>query len=336
MRALLAVPAVMAVLFAADRVVLFEDFTNSGCGPCWSIEPTINAFVNSHIASGNLAVIRTHVNWPSASDPIYLANPTEQTVRKAQYGVSSVPYLIFDGIQVTAAPLLENHFNARLNVPAYIDITVARNGDENSGNVSIRIIAEQEPQWQEGTVMMVWPILVEDNIPGVGYWAGNFFEQAFRDNLLGPYGQQVVFAAPYPDTIFVDAEYTVSPSWNVNELYLATFLQCTYQQSDHEVPNADWQKFMNIPQGVEEGFTPFGPVLNVSPNPGAGVFQASTIIPEGATGTLQVFDISGRLVTSFPAGGTREFTLDASGVYIVRLLTSDGASTARTVAVVSR
>lgn len=336
MRALFLIPFIFVLLFAADRVVLFEDFTNSGCGPCWSIEPTINAFVNGHIASGNLAVIRTHVNWPSAGDPIYQANPTEQTVRKAQYGVSSVPYLIFDGVLVSAAPLLENHFNARLSVPAYISIVVARNGDETSGNVSIRIIAEQEPQWQEGTVMMVWPILVEDNIPGVGYWANSYFEQAFRDNLLGYYGQQVSFSAPYPDTVFVDAEYTVAPSWNANELYLATFLQCAYQQSDHEVPNAHWQKFLDIPQGVDEGFVPFGPVLNVSPNPGAGVFQVGTILPEGATGTLQVFDISGRLVTSFPAGGTDGFTLDASGVYIVRLLTSDGASVSRTIAVVSR
>ncbi len=319
---------------AADRVVIFEDFTNSGCSPCWNIETQINAFVASHIASGTLAVIRTHVNWPSAGDPIYLANPTEQTVRKAQYGVQSVPYLIFDGIQVTAAPSLESHFNNRLNTPAYIDIMVARNGDETSGTVSIRIIAEQEPQWQEGTVMRVWPILVEDNIPGVGYWAGSVFEQAFRDNLLGPYGEVVEFAAPYPDTIFVDAEYTVAPSWDANSLFLATFLQCTYQQGDHEVPNADWQKFLDIPQGLEDGFTPFGPVLTVTPNPGSGAFTAFSVLPEGSTGTLQVFDLAGRTVLTSPAGEQTGFALAESGVYFVRLLTDTGTSVIRTIAVI--
>lgn len=323
-----------SIASAADRVVLFEDFTNSGCGPCWNIEGQINDFVAAHIASGTLAVIRTHVNWPSASDPIYLANPTEQTVRKAQYGVQSVPYLIFDGIQVSAAPSLENHFNNRLNTPASIDILVARNGDEAAGAVSIRIIAEQEPQWQEATVMRVWPILVEDNVPGTGYWAGSVFEQAFRDNLLGPYGEVVEFTGPYPDTIFVDAEYVVAPSWDANNLFLATFLQCSYQQGDHEVPNADWQKFMDIPQGVEDGFTPFGPVLTVTPNPGSGVFTALSLLPEGSTGTLQVFDIAGRTLLTFPAGGQTGFSLDGSGVYFVRLVADTGESVTRTIAVV--
>lgn len=334
MKKLALLMATASIALAADRVVLFEDFTNSGCSPCWNIESQINAFVASHIASGTLAVVRTHVNWPSAGDPIYVANPTEQTVRKAQYGVQSVPYLIFDGIQVTAAPSLESHFTNRLNTPSYIDILVARNGDEASGTVSIRVIAEQEPQWQEGTVMRVWPILVEDNVPGVGYWAGSVFEQAFRDNLLGPYGEVVEFAAPYPDTVFIDAEYTVAPAWSASDLYLATFLQCTYQQSDHEVPNADWQKFMDIPQGVEEGFTPFGPVLTVTPNPGSGVFTAVSILPEGTTGTLQVFDITGRTVFTAPASGQTGFSLAGTGVYFVRLLADDGTSVTRTIACV--
>ena len=39
------------VSMAAQRVVLFEDFTNSGCGPCWSIEPQINAFISANIAA---------------------------------------------------------------------------------------------------------------------------------------------------------------------------------------------------------------------------------------------------------------------------------------------
>ncbi len=334
MRTLFCVLAIAAAAGAADRVVLFEDFTNSGCGPCWSIEPQINAFVASHIESGELAVIRTHVNWPSASDPIYLANPTEQTVRKAQYGITSVPYLIFDGIQVTAAPSLENHFNNRLATPAYIDILVARNGDETSGSISIRIIAEQEPQWLPETVMRVWPILVENNVPGVGYWAGGVFEQAFRDNLLGPYGSEISFSAPYPDTVFIDAGYEIAPAWNADELYLATFLQCSYQQGDHEVPNADWQKFLLIPEGVGEGAPAMVPVLEVGPNPSHGTFTATATIPAGVSGTLQVFDTAGRSLLSVQAGGTSTFTASESGLYFVRLLLETGVSVSRAVAVI--
>lgn len=326
MRFLLTILSLVALASAADRVVLFEDFTNSGCGPCWNIESQINQFVSNHIASGNLAVVRTHVNWPSASDPIYIANPTEQNVRKAQYGVTGVPYLIFDGIQVTAAPSLENHFNNRLNTPAYIDILVARNGDETSGQISIRIIAEQEPQWGEETDMRVWPILVEDYVPGAGYWAGSYFEQAFRDNLLGPFGYEVVFTGPYPDTVYVDAEYEISASWNADNLFLATFLQCTYQQNDHEVPNADWCKFLDIPQGVGDGMVPWAPSITLGRNPSSGMIPVAAELPPGVGGTLQLFDTSGRLVSSMPAGAVGNFIVNEAGVYFVRLVTDSGES----------
>lgn len=48
---------ITAVIHAADRVVLFEDFTNSGCGPCWNIETQVNSFVNSHLAAGDLSAV---------------------------------------------------------------------------------------------------------------------------------------------------------------------------------------------------------------------------------------------------------------------------------------
>ncbi len=334
MRFVLAVLALVTLASAADRVVLLENFTNSGCGPCWSIEGQLNQFVADNIASGRLAVIRVHVNWPSAGDPIYTANPTEQNVRKAQYGVSSVPFLIFDGIQVTAAPSLTNHFNSRLNVPAYIDILVARNGDETSGHISIRIIAEQEPQWAEETEMRVWPILVEDQVQGAGHWAGTYFKQAFRDNLLGPYGGKVEFTGPYPDTIYVDAEYEIAPSWNPDNLFLATFLQCSYQQSDHEVPNADWCRFIDIPQGVGDGMVPQAPSVTLGVNPGTGLIPVAAELPPGVAGTLQLFDITGRMVSSMPAAASGSFSVNEAGVYFVRLTTETGESAVATAVVV--
>lgn len=319
--------------FAADRVVLFEDFTNSGCGPCWSIEPQINAFVNANLPGGNLAVVRSHVNWPSASDPIYLANTTEQNVRKAQYGVNSVPYLKFDGIVTGNASTLQTTFNNRLAVPAIIGIDVARNGDESSGTISIEIVAEEDPGWT--VPMMVWPILVEDNIPGVGFWAGSVFEQAFRDNLLGYYGQEISFEGPYPQTIYVDAEYEISPSWDVNELYLATFVQCSYQYDDTEVENAHWSKFLDLETGIEDGGLNGWdmPVLSVGPSPSSGTFSVAAAIPENGSGHIEVYDLSGRTVASGSASNLNSVTVDESGIYLVRLTTDSGVSVTESVVV---
>ncbi len=323
-----------SVLFAADRIVLFEDFTNSGCSPCWSAEDSVNAFVNRNVPNGNLAVIRCHVNWPSPTDPIYLANPTEQTVRKAQYGVSSVPYFKLDGIINGSSFNLQSIFDSRAAVPAIIEIKVARNGDESSGTISIMIVAEENPEWT--VPMMVWPILVEDNIPGAGYWSGSVFEQAFRDNLLGYYGEEISFEGPYPDTIYVDADYEIDSAWDVNELHLATFVQCAYQYQVHEVENAHYAKFLDLQMGLEEGLWNGWqePVLSVGPNPSSGTFAINAFVPENCSGTVEVFSLAGRKVASGSIEEMHSVTVDESGVYIVRLRSNEGLAVTESVAVV--
>jgi hypothetical protein len=323
-----------SISIAADRCVLFEDFTNSGCGPCWSVETQVNAFVNANLSSGNLCVIRTHVNWPAANDPIYLANPTEQTVRKAQYGVSSVPYFKIDGILNAGAGNFQTLFDQRVSVPAVIAIDVARIGDEASGTLSFRIIAEEDPGWT--VPMMLWPILVEDNIPGVGYWAGSVFEQAFRDNLLGPYGEEITFDGTFPDTVYADANYAVDPSWDANELYLATFVQCAYQYSEHEVENCNWAKFLDIQTGIGEAEwnRTDAPFLSASPNPSNGEFSIAAVLPENSTGTVQVFNLAGRMVYSGSATEPSTVSVTESGVYLMRLTTSQGASVTGSIVVI--
>jgi len=61
---------------------------------------------------------------------------------------------------------------------------------------------------------------------------------------------------------------------------------------------------------------------------------AVSVVPEGSTATLQVFDIAGRTVLTSPAGAHTDFALAESGVYFVRLLTDTGASVTRTIAVI--
>lgn len=326
--------ALATLSMAAERVVLFEDFTNSGCGPCWNTEPQINAFISANIGSGNLCVVRPHVNWPAANDPIYRANPTEQTVRKAQYGVSGVPYLKIDGIVSVNANNLQNPYNSRLAVPAIIAIDVARNGDASSGTLSFRIIAEEDPEWT--VPMNLWPIIVEDNIPGVGYWAGSVFEQAFRKNVFGYYGETLVFEGPYPDTIFTEAEYTILSTWDVDELHLATFVQCAYQANEHEVENCNWAKLMDIPMGIDDaGWGNNNDLLlSIGPNPSMGTFNINTVIPGNSTGTIEVFNIAGRIIASGSASEMRDVTVDESGIYLIRLSTPGGMSVTESVAVI--
>jgi len=319
---------------AAERVVLFEDFTNCGCGPCWSYETQVNSFINTNLPSGRLCAIRPHVSWPAGNDPIYLANKTDQNVRKAQYAVNSVPCYLIDGIIEASPATFQSSYDQRLAVPAIIAIDVARNGDAVSGSLSFRIIAEEDPQWTAS--MMLWPIIVEDNIPGVGYWSSSAFEQAFRDNVCGYYGEELVFDGPYPDTIFVDADYTIPSTWDVNELHLATFVQCDYHSDSLEVENCNWSKFLDIETGIgDAGWNNSDNLLlSVGPNPSNGSFSVAASIPENTGATVEVFNVAGRLVSSGHVSEMQNITVDESGIYLVRLSTTDGVSVTESVAVI--
>lgn len=320
--------------YAAERVVLLEDFTNHTCGPCWSLEPALNIIVDTYLAAGDISVVRVHVNWPGATDPIYLANPTEQNARKGFYGISSVPTIKIDGQGISSdSSAIHNLINTRLAVPSYLEIFVARNGGTETGTVSIGLVAEQDLMAQDQLRLIC--ILVEDNVPGSGMWGSTVFEQAFRDNLFGPAGPIVEFSGPYPDTLYFETDYDIT-GWVNDNLYLATFVQ-EYSASHKEVMNASFDKFIDLPTGIESGAPASGDrLLTVGPNPSGGLFSISAEFGGSSPAEVSVFDISGRRVASGEVvpGGSTSFDIGVSGLYFVRMTTPEGFSVTESLAVV--
>jgi hypothetical protein len=325
---LLAVIALLGLAAAAERVVLVEDFTNSGCGPCWSFEPTLNSFVNSHLAAGDIAVIRVHTNWPSATDPVYLANPVEQQARWGFYNVSGVPTVKVDGI-LNGYPGIAAAYTSRASVPCYLDIYVCRNpsADPDTGVVSIRLIAEQG--LGAAATTRVFATLVEDGVTGAGYWSGSEFEQAFRDNLLGPAGPVVEFSEPFPDTVFVEADYALNPSWDPASLHLVVFVQEYAAAPNKEVMNSFYGTFLDLPTGIGDGAAPSGPGINLVENPCRGMIRFCADLIPGQAAIAEVFDLSGRCVGETVVSGDEEagFEVREAGVYLIRVVTGTASST---------
>lgn len=87
--------------FGFPKKSIIERYTNSSCGPCASINTSwYTATTASMVASGTVAHIVYNVNWPSAYDPMYLLNPSENAVRWTYYGVNSVPWIAVNGTTV--------------------------------------------------------------------------------------------------------------------------------------------------------------------------------------------------------------------------------------------
>lgn len=81
---------------AARRVVLFEEATNWGCGPCAVANPTIDQFLEDYSVAQVVAVM-WHVWWPSGSDPYYNHNPAPVQSRIGYYGIGAAPTIVIDG-----------------------------------------------------------------------------------------------------------------------------------------------------------------------------------------------------------------------------------------------
>lgn len=224
-------------------------------------------------------------------------------------------------------------YNTRMAVPCYVDILACRNGSSTTGDVSIRLIAEQDPGLNS---LRVFATLVEDDVTGSGYWSGSTFPYAFRENLFGVAGPAVEFGAPYPDTIFYEAPYELEAGWSASDMYLVTFVQ-EYSTTDKEVANSRIDNFLGLPTGTggDDGAGEEQLTISISPNPAAGIFTVTT----GAAGTspaaLTVFDVTGRTVFSGDAsGGTVQVEIAETGIYIARLSTPDGSSVSKAVAVI--
>ena len=321
-----------AVAYGADRVVLLEDFTNCGCGPCWSFEPTLNAFIASH--PNDLAVVRPHVSWPSSSDPIYLANPAEQNYRKSVYGVNSVPWIQFDGIikASNSSGGLISAFNSRMAVPCHLDISVENYVSYGSGTIQITLIAEED---LGDTNLKVHAIIVESGIPGVGYFASSTFEQAFREELFGVTGQDVSFGPSYPDTVVVNVDYDTG-GWVFENLQLAVFVQ-NHASSGTEVHNA-WYQYLGGVTGIE-GDDPeelnTELVIQVSPNPSGGSISVTVGELIEGTGVCAIYDTSGRCIANgtVSENAASHFEIEETGVYFARVTSGGKIATSRIVVV---
>lgn len=139
--------SVMTVFAQTPRLVLWEQFTNTGCGPCAGFNPSAEQYWNDN--PDKVVPISYHVSWPSPNDPMYNHNPADNGARRSLYGLNSVPWTVIDGNKYSANSSMgpiTTAINNQLDVPAPFEINVnyRLSDDNDSIYVTMLVKATQE------------------------------------------------------------------------------------------------------------------------------------------------------------------------------------------------
>src|SRR5689334_4310145 len=97
-------------LFASQRIVMIEEFTNASCPPCAAQNPAFNTLLTANPTK--IVELKYQTNWPGV-DPM---NAQTQNLgvgtRVTYYSVTGVPNAFYDGVAFTGASYVGAPANA--------------------------------------------------------------------------------------------------------------------------------------------------------------------------------------------------------------------------------
>ena len=79
--------------------ILLEDFANVSCIPCVTANKIIESLTKYTYGFDKLVAVKYPTNFPSSSDPFYLANSQDCDARMGYYNILFAPTTIIDGIE---------------------------------------------------------------------------------------------------------------------------------------------------------------------------------------------------------------------------------------------
>ena len=283
---------------AQTRVVLIEQFSNSSCGPCGAVSPSVYAFADMN--ASNTAVVAYHTSFPYYNDSMYFENPTESAQRVSYYSVSSVPYSVLDGNVYNGSTnpfvsAINTQVNNRLSVsPRYSiqALSVNLTGSQLSG--SFKFTSTNASNASENLVAHL--VIIEKNVLKSAYAAspGNNNETQYgyvmRKMIPNAGGSLLAQTA-------LNAYDTIAFNWTLAnikdklELRIVAFVQ---NMATKEIYQAQLFDFPKGPVGLSENEMDQAR-LSVYPNPLNGATELVISAPFFISGS-RVFDVSGKLV----------------------------------------
>lgn len=313
---------------AQQRIVLTEQFTNSGCPPCASNTPTVLQYVTNNPAT-NVAVAY-HTSFPY-NDSMYFENPAESNARVNVYGVFSVPNTVVDGNQYNGStagfiPGMNAAYTSRAAVASPYTITTS--GTQITGNTlqgSFTFTSLQNSNAADSLVAHI--VVIEQSVQKSAYLASpganseTVYHYVMRKMLPGSSGTVL-------QNRQLNGMDVINFSWNLQhiksiaEVRVVAFVQNTNTLEIYQAAMSDPNDITGIaPAEKKDDF-------KMHPVPAHDVVVAATGQP--FTGTVSVTDLLGRIAPVTPLAVENATTVTiplhglTPGVYMVNFRNDNG------------
>lgn len=313
---------------AQQRIVLIEQFTNSGCPPCASSTPPVLQYVTNNPAT--TVAVAYHTSFPY-NDSMYFENPAESNARVGLYSVVSVPHTVLDGNQYSGSSALflsgmAAAISSRAAVPAQYGITST--GSQITGNTlqgSFTFTSLQNSNASDSLVAHI--VVIEKNVQKSAYLASpganteTVYEYVMRKMVPGAAGTPLV-NRQLNGTDVIPFTWNLQNIKSIAEVRVVAFVQNTNTLEIYQAVMSDPNDITGIASAEKNDDFKMYPV------PAHDVVVAATAQP--FTGTVTVTDMLGRITPLAPVAVEKATTVTiplhglAPGIYMVAFRDENG------------
>lgn len=213
-------------LSLADKVTLIEDFANVSCNPCF-ISNKILESIKANYGHKKVIIIKFPTNFPSPSDPFYLANQSDCNSRMSYYNILVAPTTKVDGILTpvsTDSNSIKQKIEQRISQIPKFKITVR--DSLSSADYNIKITLEIiDTSGVDFTDLVLHTVVVESLIEFAAPPGSNGetkFYDVMRKMLPSSSGESLTY---YSATQTYERQINLNPVWNPSKLETVVFIQ---------------------------------------------------------------------------------------------------------------
>lgn len=208
------------------NIVIVENFTNTGCGPCAKFAPVLDQVVNDKL--GDVICLKCHGSYPDREDPFYLSEQANLDQRIAFYGINSYPTLLINGTETRyslSPTLLGAMFDNARETDMKYDITMSCSSADHKLKVEGDVSSNTDVT--DASSLRLFAVAIEEYYKAPKAYSNGESEMEYVAKRFMPDGNGAAIA----QSIEKDTPYNFSFScsldnfYDENELGVVAFVQ---------------------------------------------------------------------------------------------------------------